>query len=233
MQFQYIGIIRSEFPEKFGLPKQPGLVPELKAVIELSDKFGHETLSRGLDECSHIWVIFHFHQSEVFNGGTVRPPLLGGEKRMGVFATRAPHRPNPIGLSLVKNEGIEFINGAVRINVSGHDFVDGTPVLDVKPYVASYDRPHWPYFHWSDSVAQNRVVVLWSQEAIDDLERLNRGELKGTIEQVLALDPRPRVAKNDAIFGMSFAGLNIKFQSRGSEIFVAGVTVGEKSKRAK
>jgi hypothetical protein len=76
-------------------------------------------------------------------------------------------------------------------------------------------------------------VVLWSQEAIDDLERLNRGELKGTIEQVLALDPRPRVAKNDAIFGMSFAGLNIKFQSRGSEIFVAGVTVGEKSKRAK
>lgn len=233
MQFQYIGNIQSEFPEKFGLPKQPGLAPGLKAVLLLTGEFGHETLSRGLDECTHLWVIFHFHLSEPFRGGTVRPPVLGGEKRMGVFATRSPHRPNPIGLSLVKNEGIEFIDGTIRIHVSGHDFVDGTPILDIKPYVASYDRPLGESSHWTDSIEQKRVSVIWSKTANDELIKLNGQENKLTIEQILALDPRPRVAKSDAIFGMSFAGLNISFQSIGTEIQVVSISLLENSRRVK
>ena len=233
MQFQYIGKIQSEFPEKFGLPKQPGLAPGLKAVLRLNGEFGHETLSRGLEECSHLWVLFHFHQSEPFRGGTVRPPVLGGEKRMGVFATRSPHRPNPIGLSLVKNEGVEFIDGAIRIHVSGHDFVDGTPILDIKPYVVSYDRPQGISSHWSDAIEQKRVQINWSDKANDELQKLSRFEEKSTIDQVLALDPRPRVAKSDAIFGMSFAGLNISFQSVGVEILVVSVSLIENSMRVK
>lgn len=233
MQFQYIGQIHSEFPEKFGLPKQPGLVPALKAVLHLVGEFGHETLSRGLEDCSHLWVLFYFHQSESFRRGTVRPPVLGGEKRMGVFATRSPHRPNPIGLSLVKNEGMEFVDGSIRIHVSGHDFVDGTPILDIKPYVASYDRPQEVSSHWSDTIEQKRVQVQWKDKAREELQKLNRLEQKATIEQVLALDPRPRVAKSDAIFGMSFAGLNISFQSVDSGIMVMNVTLTENSQRVK
>jgi len=219
-----IGQIRSEFGEKFGVPKQPGLAPALRAVLELTGDWSHETCLKGLDECSHLWVIFQFHLSEPFKGGTVRPPVLGGEKRIGVFATRSPHRPNPIGLSLVKIESIDVSPGVARIHVSGHDFVDGTPILDLKPYVASYDVPSTSSFHWSDSLPQPKLTVVWHADA---------GIHKQAIEQVLSLDPRPRVAKSEARFGLDFAGLNVIFRAEDGKIIVEEVSSAKTSPKIK
>ncbi len=219
-----IGQIRSEFGEKFGVPKQPGLAPALRAVLELSGEWSHETCLKGLEDCSHVWVIFQFHLSEVFHGGTVRPPVLGGEKRVGVFATRSPHRPNPIGLSLVKIEKLVIAPGVAHIHVSGHDFVDGTPILDIKPYVNSYDAPQGASFHWSDNIVQTKTEVIWKADA---------GVHKLALEQVLALDPRPRVAKPDAKFGLDFAGLNVVFSSSDGKIIVEEVSQAKTSPKIK
>jgi tRNA-Thr(GGU) m(6)t(6)A37 methyltransferase TsaA len=219
-----IGTIRSEFREKFGIPKQPGLAPALRATLELTGEWSHETCLKGLEECTHLWVIFHFHLSERFSGGTVRPPILGGEKRVGVFATRSPHRPNPLGLSLVKIESIVIAPGVAQIHVSGHDFVDGTPILDIKPYVASYDVPQTPASHWSDALVQARMEVVWKADA---------GEHRQALEQVLALDPRPRVAKADAHFGLDFAGLNVVFRAEAGKIIVEEVSSAKTSPKIK
>lgn len=219
-----IGQIHSEFGEKFGVPKQPGLAPALRAVLELSGEWSHETCLKGLEECSHLWVIFQFHLSEPFKGGTVRPPVLGGEKRVGVFATRSPHRPNPLGLSLVKIEKLEIAPGLARIHVSGHDFVDGTPILDLKPYVASYDVPSGPSFHWSDKLAPSPLEVVWQADA---------GIHKLAIEQVLSLDPRPRAAKADVKFGLDFAGMNVVFRSSDGKIIVEEVSQSKTSPKIK
>jgi len=223
-----IGQIRSEFQQKFGVPKQPGLAPALRAVIELKDERAHESALRGLDECSHLWVIFVFHMSAPFSGATVRPPVLGGEKRVGVFATRSPHRPNPLGLSLVKIEAVEFHEGRARIHVSGHDFVDGTPVLDIKPYIASYDVPVGESFHWTDHARGQTLAVTWSDEAAKVA-----AEHREAIEQVLRLDPRPRNAKDDAVFGLNFAGLNVIFRWDGAGLKVEEVSLGDASSRVK
>src|SRR5690606_7545787 len=166
-----------------------------------------ETCLRGLEECSHLWVLFHFHLAGPLSGTTVRPPVLGGEKRMGIFATRTPHRPNPIGLSLVKIESIAMKDGMALIEVSGHDFVDQTPLIDVKPYVASYDKPATPPRHWTDSIEQKLCAVAWEDSALNSLQQYKAIELKAMIEQVISLDPRPRATKADAEFGMSFSGL--------------------------
>jgi tRNA-Thr(GGU) m(6)t(6)A37 methyltransferase TsaA len=214
-----IGHIRSEFRQKFGVPKQPGLAPALKAVITLKSEWAHESALRGLEECSHLWVIFQFHMNAAFSGATVRPPLLGGEKRMGVFATRSPHRPNPLGLSLVKIESVEIVDGEAQIQVSGHDFVDGTPVLDLKPFVSSYDVPHDKSFHWSDHVKTTALPVQWTERA-----RQVSGDKVEAITQVLQLDPRPRNAKAESRFGLSFAGLNVVFVWNGAELLVEEVT---------
>lgn len=219
-----IGHIRSEFREKFGVPKQPGLAPALRAVLELEGEWSHETCLKGLEDCSHLWVIFQFHLSEVFKGGTVRPPVLGGEKRVGVFATRSPHRPNPIGLSLVKIEKIVTAPGVAQIHVSGHDFVDGTPILDLKPYVASYDRPQEKTFHWSDEILQPKMEVVWN---------IDGGEHAQAIEQVLSLDPRPRTAKPDARFGLDFAGMNVVFRASEGKIIVEEISSSKISPKIK
>lgn len=223
MQYQAIGKILSEFPEKFGVPKQPGLAPSLRAILRLEGPWGHETLARGLEDCSHLWVLFDFHLSGPFRGGTVRPPILGGEKRMGVFATRSPHRPNSIGLSLVKREKIEFKDGAINIHVSGHDFVNETPILDIKPYVASYDRPSGEVSHWSDKILTKALAVVWSPSSELQLRQLASEHLRDPIEQVLALDPRPRQANPESVFGLSFCDLNITFSSQGEGLCVQAV----------
>ena len=224
LSLESIGIIRSAFPEKFGVPKQPGLAPALQAVLELRGDWAHETCLRGLEQCSHLWVIFHFHLSGPFHGGTVRPPVLGGEKRMGVFATRTPHRPNPIGLSLVKIEEIRMKPGLAHIHVSGHDFVDQTPLLDIKPYVSSYDEPSTPAHHWSQDIVQPALEIVWRGQALLMLEQLGQLKDKAALDQVLALDPRPRGAKPDAKFGMSFAGLNVVFSVENDLVMIEEVS---------
>lgn len=215
-----IGFIKSDLSEKFGIPKQSGLAPSLEAAIVFEGECGHETFWRGIEDCSHLWIIFHFHKNKAFSGGTVRPPILGGETRMGIFATRSPHRPNPIGQSLVKFESISFCDGKAFLKVSGHDFLDGTPVFDVKPYVASYDTPQTHPFHWSDSQDQRHMDVKWEIE-------LENFELKTKIEQVLSLDPRPRSSKAKK-FGLSIENFNVEFEAEETNIIVKSVQLGQK-----
>ncbi len=223
MELTPIGYVRCEFPEKFGVPKQPNLVPELKARLCLEGDCANETSVRGLEDCSHLWVIFQFHLSQKFSGTTVRPPVLGGEKRVGVFATRSPHRPNPLGLSLVKLDRILFEDGLTVLEVSGHDFVDGTPILDIKPYISSYDVPVGKSYHWSDHSPRKFLTVMWRESALAQLATLKKLEHKKLIEDVLRLDPRPRSAKANDQFGMSFADLNISFCAEGESIVVREV----------
>jgi tRNA (adenine37-N6)-methyltransferase len=203
-----IGTVRCEFPQKFGVPKQPGLAPSLRATLVFDGEWAQETHWRGMTECSHLWVIFRFHQNGPRSGGTIRPPVMGGQERLGVFATRSPHRPNPIGLSLVKVEGIRPSKGRLEIDVSGHDFVDGTPILDLKPYVASYDTPATKAQHWTDTLpSAPHLAVHWQGETKTAL-----GDSAHALEEVLRLDPRPRQAKADSLFGLLFKDWNVTFR---------------------
>ncbi len=215
MEIKVIGNVETEFSEKFGVPKQPGLVPSLRGKIVLNDAAYSDSL-RGLEDCTHLWVLFWFHHNKAHQHATVRPPVLGGTKRMGIFATRSPHRPSPIGLSLVRIEKVEF-GANPCVHISGHDLVSGTPVIDLKPYIESYDRPREQSRHWSEQVAQPSLAVCWQSAAFAELQALGGAHLRDTISAVLAQDPRPRSSKAGDEFGMSFAGVNIRFQSTGPE----------------
>ena len=139
-EFDAIGLVHSPFKEKFGIPRQPGLVPEINAVLELLPPFDRPEAVSGLQGYSHIWVQFVFHQTIQDQWQpTVRPPRLGGNRRVGVFASRSPFRPNPIGLSVVKLDEVRCAAGRVELALSGVDMMDGTPVLDVKPYIPYVD----------------------------------------------------------------------------------------------
>lgn len=175
-----IAIIHSDFKEKFSVPRQPGLV-KLISTIELLPPYNREEALVGLSDFSHIWVIFSFHGIKSTSDSlTVRPPRLGGNKRLGVFATRSPYRPNSIGLSLVK---IESINGGL-ISISGGDFLDGTPVFDLKPYLKEIESVPEARSGWTESLSSKKLSVAFDCEVEE--------ELKNIIEEVLAQDPRPR-----------------------------------------
>ena len=139
--FEPVGVIHSCFKEKFGIPRQPGLAPDARAVLELLPPYNRAEAVRGLEGFSHVWLSFIFHAclGEPWKP-TVRPPRLGGNRRLGVFATRSTHRPNPIGLSAVELEKIEAAPGRVLLHLKGVDLLDGTPVLDIKPYLPYSDN---------------------------------------------------------------------------------------------
>lgn len=224
-----IGTIHSEFTEKFGVPKQPGLAPSLRATLSFEGEWAQESYWRGLEDCSHLWVIFLFHLNGAHSGGTIRPPVLGGQERKGVFTTRSPHRPNPFGLSLVKVESIRASKGKMEVEVSGHDFVDGTPILDIKPYVATHDTPQGDVRHWTDAIPKaSELAVHWVGN-----NRQKLGPAAQALEEVLRLDPRPRQAKPESIFGMVFRDWNISFRHSAAGIQVLGVTPEAAGKRVK
>lgn len=190
-----IGTIKSCYPDKFGTPRQPGLVQEAWAEIFLSPEVQPEISLQGLEGFSHLWVMFLFHKNETARyHAKVHPPRLQG-KTMGLFATRTPHRPNPIGLSLVKI--IEVRSGSVV--VAGADIIDGTPVLDIKPYLPEVEAKPDARVGWTSEVQASTVEVEWSEEQLQSLQdwsaQLGRPTLKNLIEETLRLDPRPLVYK--------------------------------------
>ena len=199
--FKPIGYLESPFKEKFGIPRQAGLAPEARAVVRL-DPALRDGL-QGLEGFSHVWILFVFHGHENDDGKLrVRPPRLGGTRKMGVFATRSPHRPNPIGLSLVRLEGVDQDRSAPAIHVSGVDFLDGTPVLDIKPHIPGGDTargevrtgwletaPAWPALEVTFSEAARAFVRRVSKEGYPDLEAF--------ITRILSLDPRPALQRHD------------------------------------
>ena len=223
MELKVIGHVRSDFPEKFGIPRQSGLVEELKARIVFEPEYRAAEAFRGLEGYSRIWVIWQFSEAvrEKWSP-TVRPPKLGGNRRMGVFASRSPFRPNPIGLSAVKLDRVELDTpeGPV-LHVSGADIMDGTPVLDIKPYLSYVDA--YPDEKGGFAL-QQREGALQVEFPPELLEKIPI-EKREALIAVLAQDPRPAYQENpERLYTMSFAGAEVSFTVEGEKLRVDCVT---------
>ena len=215
-----IAHIRSDFPAKFGVPRQSGLVSALRAEVVFTPEFRRPEAVRGLEEFSHIWLIWQFSRAEGWSP-TVRPPRLGGNRRMGVFSTRSPFRPNPVGLSAVKLAGIEAAgpSGPV-LRVRGADLVDGTPILDIKPYLPYADCIP----EASGGFAPQPALAPLTVEIPPVLLERVPPERRDALEAVLAQDPRPRYqADPERIYGFTFAGLEVRFTVEGEWLTVREV----------
>ncbi len=193
--FEPIGVLRSCFKEKFGIPRQSGLVSEAAGVIKLRDDPFFRNAVRELETFSHVWVIFVFHRHDARHWKpTVRPPRLGGARKVGVLASRSPHRPNPIGLSAMRLERVDLdAPGGIEIHVSGVDVLDETPVLDIKPYLPYADSIPDARSGWAEEPI-SRTPVEFSDQAlrsIDEISRASHPHLRKLIEEMLTIDPRP------------------------------------------
>ena len=193
--FEPIGRVHSCFKEKFGIPRQPGLVPEAQARLEIFPPFDREEAFRGLKAFSHIWILFAFHQCRAMNRQTtVRPPRLGGNQRIGVFASRSGFRPNPIGQSVVELTGILKEKNRFDLLVKGIDLLDGTPVLDIKPYLPYADIVSHAKGGYAVERPNEAYTVDFSADAGTQTHRLEQERhpgLKRLITRLLSLDPRP------------------------------------------
>ena len=195
--FEPVAILKSCYKTKFGIPRQPGLIREARGEIRFVPPYNQENVVRGLDQFSHIWLFFVFHQSirEKWKT-TVRPPRLGGDKRVGVFATRSPFRPSPIGLSVVKLERVVLGgHGKVCLEISGLDLLDGTPILDIKPYVPYTDIIPEAVGGFANSAPESEALNVSVSEKAEQqfqvLEKHGRGSFRRLACKVIAADPRP------------------------------------------
>lgn len=219
MQLQPIAHVISPFREKFGVPRQPGLVPAARGYLEMAPDFASASAFEGLEGFSHIWVIFGFHACEGKFGLRVRPPRLGGNREKGVFATRSPFRPNNLGLSVLRFEGLDQRDPGLRVAVSGLDLVDGTPVYDIKPYVPYSDSITDACGGFAGTAPQDRLEVVFTSVAVGQLDEVADGApgLRDLIVQTLALDPRPayRRGQDDRIYGVLLADTNVRWRVKG------------------
>lgn len=219
MVIKPIAHFHSPLKTKFGVPKQSGLASSLKGFITFTKEWRDPEALRGIDGFSYLWLIWGFSANpHKATGTTVRPPVLGGNKRMGIWATRSPFRPNNLGLSSVKIESIdlEAATGPV-IRVSGADLMDGTPIYDIKPYVPYADAHPEAKSGFTGAEKIKRLKVLMPQELRNELG----ADLCEALEEVLALDPRPQYHKDsDRVYGLKFERHDIKFMVKGDEIIV-------------
>lgn len=211
-----IGHVRSDFPEKFGIPRQSGRIKKLRSVIVLNGKYKSPEALRGLEGFSHLWVLWIFSQTPTGKWSpTVRPPRLGGNRRMGVFATRSPYRPNPIGMSALEIEKIEPEKG--EITVLGGDILDGTPIIDIKPYLPSADRIDNAVGGFADGALSHRLNVAFGKGTVGVLSE----DEQDLICDILADDPRPSYQNDpDRIYGMDYADISIKFKVNGNDLTI-------------
>lgn len=215
ISIEIIGYVSSCFSEKFAIPRQPGLAPSASARLKLIEPFNREEMVRGLETFSHIWIQFIFH--DVVSDGwkaTVRPPRLGGSERKGVWSTRSPHRPNFVGLSVVRLEEIDVSDG-VDLVLSGIDLLDGTPVIDIKPYLPASDCVPDATEGWSAGTFAT-LDIQFSSAAIEfckNYEERTGTPLQSLITQVLRVDPRPASQRNNRKeFGMLLWEVNIRWR---------------------
>ena len=226
---QTIGRIHSPYKEKFGIPRQPGLAPSLVSRIRLEKAFASSECVRGLEQCSHIWLVFIFSESVAAGWNpTVRPPRLGGNKRMGVFATRSPFRPNPLGLSAVKLIAIEQNKQGIELVISGADLLDGTPILDIKPYLPYSDSIDDAECGFAEQIELLAQPVSFSAQAEAAIEQLNtelNQPVKQQIIELLRCDPRPAYKKQEHSreYGVKLHNANIRFQVLENEIRVTSI----------
>lgn len=218
-----IARVQSDFPSKFGIPRQSGLVEELRSTVIFEPEFRTADALRGIEAFSHIWLIWQFSESVRPDwSATVRPPRLGGNARIGVFASRSPFRPNALGLSSVRLLQVESTKqfGTV-LHIAGADLMDGTPIFDIKPYIPYADCHADATGGFTDSAQNYLLQVNFPQELLELVPEDKRQALIG----VLSHDPRPSY-QNDPhrIYGMEFAGLNIRFQISEDTVTVCGVS---------
>lgn len=222
VEMRAIGHIRSQFPTKFGIPRQSGLVGALRAQVVLEPEFRVPEAFRGLEGFSHLWLVWVFSESRREGWSpTVRPPRLGGNRRVGVFASRSPFRPNPIGLSCVTLERVDLDtpDGPV-LTVGGADLLDGTPVLDIKPYVPMADCQVGAVGGFSDEHRGDGVRVEFPAELLEKVPVGLREALLG----ILGGDPRPAYHRDPGrVYGMPFGGIEVKFTVAGDVLTVRGI----------
>ncbi len=218
-----IAHIHTDFPAKFGIPRQSGLVDALEGEIVFTEKYRDASALRGIEGYSHLWLIWQFSESvtERFSP-TVKPPRLGGNTRMGVFATRSPFRPNPLGLSCVRLLGVEYgtPRGAV-LRVAGADLMDGTPIYDIKPYLPYVDSHPDARGGFTDGIEYPRLRVDFPEALLSKIPQGKRAALM----EVLAQDPRPgyRHEGDGRRYGVQFAGFDVRFYVDGDVLTVVEV----------
>lgn len=218
-EIQAIARMKSDFPTKFGIPRQSGLVEELRSTIVFEPDFRNPDALRGIEGYSHLWLIWQFSEAVRKDWSpTVRPPRLGGNTRMGVFATRSPFRPNSLGLSCVRLLGVEdTAEFGTVLHVGGADLMDGTPIFDIKPYIAYGDAHPEALGGFTDHAGDFLLHVNFPDNLLKRIPHDKRQALLG----VLSHDPRPSYQRSsDRVYGLSFAGLNIRFRVDGENLFV-------------
>ena len=220
MDIKPVAVFHSPLPEKFGLPRQAGLAESLRGTVVLEPAFRAPEALRGLDGFEYLWLIwgFHLNREDAAGSLTVRPPRLGGNERVGVFASRSPYRPNPLGLSSVRIESIDAEAGEIR--VLGADLADGTPIYDIKPYVEYADSHPGVRSGFVDDTAWQPLKVVFPREAYHTFEPADLDAL----EQILAQDPRPQYQDDpERIYGLLFGDRNIRFRVEGGTLTVVGI----------
>ncbi len=223
VNIQVIARMHSDFSTKFGIPRQSGLIEELRSTIVFEPEFRNPDALRGIEDFSHLWIIWQF--SEAVRSGwspTVRPPRLGGNTRMGVFATRSPFRPNNLGLSSVKLLGVEHTekHGTV-LHVGGADLMDGTPIFDIKPYIPYGDSQPEATGGFTDTAGDFLLTVEFPPTLLEKLPENKREAAVG----VLSHDPRPSYQKDpERVYGLNFAGYDIRFRVQDKTLTVLEVT---------
>ncbi len=212
--FQTIGIIHSPFKQKFGIPRQAGLAQSTPAQLVLVPPFNCPQAVIGLEQFSHLWLSFVFHQSMLKKWQpTVRPPRLGGNKKMGVFATRSPFRANPLGLSVVQLDRIEHQKSGIILHLLGADLMDGTPILDIKPYIRYADCLTNAISGFAETAPSAQKNVIFSDRATNQIKEHPQQGLKTLIIEILSLDPRPAYQKDNLKrdYGIQLFDLDIKW----------------------
>lgn len=227
IHFKTIGIIRSCYKEKFGIPRQAGLAPTATATLELLPPYNRIEAFTGLEGFSHLWLLFVFHGNDRQNWkATVRPPRLGGNTRLGVFATRSPFRPNPIGLSAVELERIEQQAGKVILHLKGIDLLDGTPIIDIKPYLPYADAITTACGGYAAEAPKGQLVVNFLPEPEQTCQTLERGDYPGLrqlIIDTLRNDPRPAYYQQrpqKRSFGMKLFNFDLRWEQDADGITV-------------
>ena len=222
MEIKPIGYIRTAFPTKFGLPRQSGLCKSIEATLVFEPEFRVPEALKGLEKYSHVWIIWGFseNKAEKFSP-TVRPPRLGGNTRLGVFATRSPFRPNPLGLSSVRLLGIERTADGTVLLVAGADLMDGTPIFDIKPYIPYCDCHESATGGFTDTAEDFLLDVDFPKTLLCKLPESKRA----SVLEILSHDPRPSYQNDpDRVYGLSYGGWDIRFTVKDKALLVQEVT---------
>lgn len=229
MQLDPIAVIHSPYKQKFAIPRQPGLVPEAIGEIEFYPNYADPNILRGIEQFSHLWLLFQFHQTADKGWSPlVRPPRLGGNQKIGVFATRSTFRPNPVGMSVVEQVSWQHQNKKLILTVRGIDLLDGTPILDIKPYIPYSDAIGDAQGGFADTKPSNLNNIDFSPAATLQLTKhqVEYPQLAALISNVLAQDPRPAYKKNNQQkqhYAMSLYHFNIRWQVENEQTLVLAI----------